>query len=714
MEERIQQILEFMATKAYRPLTREELIDHFRITEGAELEQFGEVLDEMEQKGQVILTRKQRYGLPRQMNLVVGRIQRHNKGFAFLIPDDVSHRDVFLKGDDLNGAMHNDRVVVRLHKHLDAKKKQEGEVIRILTRANHRVVGTIESSKAFGFVIPDDSRIGMDFFVSKEDFNGATDGDKVVIEVTKWPEKRRSPEGIVAEVIGRKGNPGVDIVSIVRKYQLPEEFPAKVLEASERVPLKISAEEVSGRRDLRNLPMVTIDGEDAKDLDDAVSLEILAGGNYRLGVHIADVGHYVQEDSVLDQEALARATSVYLVDRVIPMLPQRLSNGICSLNAGEDRLAMTCFMDINDNGEVVEHDICESIIHVNHRMTYKNVTKILEDGDGKLTARYQEFVDTFKNMQKLCLKLRQKRLQRGAIDFDFPESKVLLDEKGKPVEIFRRERTLADQIIEEFMICANETVAEHYYWLDVPFLYRVHEEPDYEDIEELNNFLGIFGLYIKGLGDKVHPKAYQKVVEKVEGRPEEKAITTVMLRSMKHARYAVEALGHFGLASKYYSHFTSPIRRYPDLAIHRAIKEMIRKGNKLDKKRLEHLHLKMSEYAEQSSLQERRAEEAERESVDLKIVEYMKQFEGEIFKGVISSVTSFGFFVELENSAEGLVHVSTMTDDFYQFIEKNFSLLGENTKKQYQLGQKVTIQITKVNIDDRQIDMELVEEEPHN
>lgn len=706
-----QMILDFMATKAYRPLTLEELIAHFEIKEVEEIKEFTQLLRDMEEKGQVILTRKNRYGLPQQMNLVVGRVQRHAKGFAFLIPDDPTVRDVYIKSDDLNGAMHNDRVVVRLHKPLDIKKKQEGEVIRILVRANQTVVGTFEGSRNFGFVIPDDSRIGQDFFISKEDFNGAKTGEKVVIQVTRWPEKRRSPEGKVIEVLGKKGDPGVDVVSIVRKYQLPEDFPREVLAAAEKIPLTISPEEIKGRRDLRSLPMVTIDGEDAKDLDDAVSLEILDNGLYRLGVHIADVGHYVPEGSILDQEAFKRATSVYLVDRVIPMLPQRLSNGICSLNAGEDRLALTCFMDINSKGIVENHEICESIIHVNERMTYKNVTKILVEEDKELIERYRDYVEMFKHMSDLCFILKNKRLQRGAIDFDFPESKVILDEQGKPVEIAWRERTLADQIIEEFMICANETVAEHFYWLDIPFLYRVHEEPDLEDVEELNNFLSIFGLYIKGIGDQVHPKAYQTVVEKVLGRPEERAITTVMLRSMKHARYAPEALGHFGLASKYYSHFTSPIRRYPDLVIHRIIKEVLKKGGKLNSERLEKLRLKMAEYAEQSSLQERIAEDAERESVDLKKVEYMKQFEGQVFDGVISSVTSFGLFVELENSAEGLVHVSTMTDDFYHFVEKNLTLLGEHTKKAYQLGQRVKVLITRVNIEDRQIDMELVEED---
>jgi ribonuclease R len=701
-------LLDFMANSAYRPLTQEELQEHFRI-ESEDLIEFTKLLYDMEQKGEIIFTRKKRYGLPQQMNLVVGRLQGHSKGFAFLIPDDANLRDVYIHGDDLNGAMHNDRVVVRLQKNIDPSKKQEGKVIRILERASSKVVGTFESSRNFGFVIPDDPRLGTDFFISKEDFNGAKTGMKVVIEVTKFPEKRRSPEGKVVEIIGFKDDPGVDIVSIIKKHQLPEEFPNRVLEIANNLPPKVLEEEMTGRRDLRHLPLVTIDGEDAKDLDDAVSLEILANGLYRLGVHIADVGHYVPEGSIIDKEAFNRGTSIYLVDRVIPMLPERLSNGICSLNAGEDRLAISCFMDIDNNGQVVHHEICESVIQVKERMTYTNVSKILKGEDPELLTKYQDYVDTFKKMEELCLILKEKRKARGAIDFDFPESKVYLDAEGKPEKIVWQERTFADQIIEEFMIVANETVSERYFWLEIPFLYRVHEKPDTEDIEALNNFLAIFGYFVKGTASNIHPKSYQNIVEKIKDRPEERAISTVMLRSMKHARYAAEALGHFGLAAKYYSHFTAPIRRYSDLAIHRVIKEMIFTEGKIDEKRLKSLAYKMQQYAEQASLRERIAEDAERESVDLKKVEYMKQFEGQTFKGIISSVTSFGLFVALENSVEGLIHVSTMTDDFYQFVEKNLTLLGEHTKKAYQLGQKVEVKVTRVNVEERQIDFELVE-----
>jgi ribonuclease R len=704
------EILDFMDTQAYRPLTLEELINHFLIDDVQGIKDFSKILSEMEQKGAIILTRKMRYGSTKRMNLVVGRIQGNDKGFAFLIPDDVNQRDIYIKSDDMNGAIHNDRVIVRLYKALEANKKPEGEVIRILVRMNTTMVGTFELSKNLGFVLPDDSRISQDFLINKSDFNGAKNGDKVVIEVTRWPEKRRSPEGKIIEIIGKKGEPGVDILSIVRKYQLPEEFPQAVLAKAEKISLTITPQEAQGRKDLRSLPLITIDGEDTKDIDDAVSLEILESGQYRLGVHIADVGHYVKEGSILDIEALKRATSVYLVDRVIPMLPQRLSNGICSLNAGEDRLALSCFMNITQNGEVENHEIFESIIRVKERMTYTNVTKVLLGEDQTLLSKYRGFVEILNKMAELCLILKNKRLSRGTIDFDFPESKVILDKQGRPLEIAWRERSLSDQIIEEFMICANETVAEHYHRLDIPFLYRVHEKPELEDVTDLNNFLGIFGLYVKINNGKVDSKAYQTVLKNVVGKPEERAIITVMLRSMKHARYAVETLGHFGLASKYYSHFTSPIRRYPDLAIHRIIKEIIQKGDKLDDERLEELKGKMNEYAKQSSLQEKIAEDAERESVDLKKVEYMKQFEGQNFTGIISGVTSFGLFVELENSVEGLIHVSSMMDDYYIFEEKSLSLKGEHTKKVYQLGQRVRIQIAKVKLEERKIEMEFAEE----
>jgi ribonuclease R len=699
-----EELLEYMWQNSYKPLTAEELAKSLKIKKQAV---FVNLLQELEEEGKIVLNRKGRYGLPQKMNLAVGRLQGSLKGFAFLIPDDPQEQDVYVKNEDLNGAMHNDRVIVRLYRHLEDGRKREGEVIRILKRANRQVVGTYESSRYFGFVVPDDKRLWYDIFIPKNEKGGAQTGDKVVIEMISWPEPRRNPEGKVIEVLGRKDQPGIDILSIVRKYQLPEAFPEEVLAEVAKIPATVTAEDRKGRRDLRHLPLATIDGEDAKDLDDAVNLELLPNGNYYLGVHIADVGYYVREGSILDEEALKRGTSVYLVDRVIPMLPPYLSNGICSLNAGEDRLALSCLMEIDAEGKVIKHEIVPSVIRVKERMTYTSVRKILEEKDAELVKRYEEYVPTFELMRELCLILRKKRLQRGAIDFDFPESQVILDEQGKPVDIVQRERSLAEMIIEEFMIVANETVAEEFYWREVPFLYRVHEKPDLEDLTELNEFLGVFGYHIKtNRKGEVNPRAFQQVVEKVKGRSEEKTISLVILRSMKHARYAAEALGHFGLAAKYYSHFTAPIRRYPDLAIHRVMREVQGKG--LAEKRRKRLDTRMEEYAEQSSLRERVAEEAERESVDLKKVEYMQDFVGQVFEGTISGVTSFGFFVELPNTVEGLVHVSTLTDDYYQYVEKQLMLIGDFTKKIYRIGDPVKVVLVKVNVEERLIDFEVV------
>ena len=700
-------VIQYMQLNSYKPMTVDELIVNLEVTEQ---DSFLLVLQEMEERGQIIQNRKGRYGLPQKMNLSVGRIQGHAKGFAFLIPDDPNESDVFIKSDDLAGAMHNDRAIVRLYKHLEDGRKREGEVIRVLTRANTQVVGTYQSSRNFGFVVPDEKRLTMDIFIPENERGGATAGDKVVVEITAWPTQRHNSEGRVVEVLGHKTDPGTDILSIVRKYQLPEEFPTEVMRAAEKVPLQIKEEEYSQRRDLRALPMVTIDGEDAKDLDDAVTLEVLQSGNYLLGVHIADVGYYVQEGSELDQEALRRGTSVYLVDRVIPMLPPHLSNGICSLNAGEDRLAMTCFMEIDDKGEVVKHEIAQSVIRVKERMTYTDVRLILEEQTPELIARYDSFIEIFQKMGQLCLILQKKRLRRGAIDFNFPESKVKLDEMGKPLEILKRERNIAEMIIEEFMIAANETVASHYYWLEMPFLYRVHESPDLDDLTGLNEFIGAFGYQVKiGSRGEANPRSYQLIVEKAKGRPEEKAVNMTMLKSMKHARYSHEALGHFGLASKYYSHFTSPIRRYPDLAIHRVIREAMAENWTISGDRLKRLQGLMMEYAEQSSIRERVAEDAERESVDLKKVEYMKPFEGEIFTGYISGVTSFGFFVELPNTVEGLVHVSTLNDDYYRYVEKQMMLMGEHTGRAFRIGDQVKVVVARVSIEERNIDFELEE-----
>lgn len=698
-----EEILAYMRESTYKPLTAQELVEELEIEN---ISEFLAVLRDLEREGQVIVTRKQKYGIPEKMGLRVGRVQAHAKGYAFLIPDD-GKEDIYLSAENLNGAMHNDRVIVRPYKKDDLTRRAEGEVIRILSRANQQVVGTFERTGRFGFVIPDDPRIFQDIFIPTNEAGQARHGQKVVAEITSWPEKRRNPQGRVVEVLGRLGEPGVDILSVVRKYRLPEEFPPEVLREAERVAKPVEPEDLHQRVDLRQVKMVTIDGADAKDLDDAVSIEQLANGNYRLGVHIADVGHYVREGSLLDNEALRRGTSVYLVDRVIPMLPTQLSNGICSLNAGQDRLAMSVLMELDAKGNLQKYEIVPSVINVDQRMTYDAVRKILVDKDQELIRQYSDFVKDFRLMEKLCLALRTRRMQRGAIDFNFPESKVLLDENGRPIEIVRLERSIAEQIIEEFMILANEVVAQHMYWLEAPFVYRVHEQPDALDLEQLNNFLHTLGYHIRSREDEIQPKSFQEIVEKVAGRPEEKVVNTVMLRSMKHARYAPACLGHFGLASQYYCHFTSPIRRYPDLAIHRIIKETLLGGG-LSQNRRKQLEEKTPLWAEQSSLRELTAEEAERESVDLKKVEFMERHLGEVFAGIISSVTPFGLFVELENTVEGLVHVSSMTDDYYHFDEERLLLMGQHTRKVYKIGGKVTVQVVRADVSARQVDLEIV------
>ena len=702
-----EEIITYMEQQAVRPLSEAELAEQLGVDTVEDLVRLKKLLQEMENDGTLVLSRKKRYGRPEQFNLLLGKISRHPKGFGFLVQEKSDAEDIFIPASELNGAMNGDRVIVRIKREATEKSRAEGEVIRILQRSVQRVVGTFESSRHFGFVVPDDKRFGSDIFISKDDFNGAKTNMKVLVEITQWPQKNRSAEGKIVQLIGKKDAPGVDILSIIMEHDLPQNFPADVLMYTESLPVEISLDERARRKDLRDLLMITIDGEDAKDLDDAVSVQMLDNGNYLLGVHIADVGHYVTEDSVLDQEALERATSIYLVDRVIPMLPQKLSNGICSLNAGEDRLALTCMMEINSQGIVVSHDIFESVIHVNYRMTYRDVTRILQQ-DSVLEQQYAEIVPMLQHMWKLQQVLSNKRNARGAIEFYAPESKVILDKKGHPVRIEWREQGVADKIIEEFMLCANETVAEHFFWMEVPFLYRVHEEPKTEDVSDVNKFLQNFGYNIKGANNSVHSKAYQKIVEAVAGKPEEMLVNTVMLRSMQHARYDTEALGHFGLAAQYYSHFTSPIRRYPDLAIHRVIKELLHNDNRLDERRQVQLQHKMAHYAEHSSMREKIAEEAERESVEIKKTEYMKPYVGETFKARISGVTNFGLFVQLDNSIEGLVHISTLIDDFYQFRPESYSLLGEHTRTVYQLGQEVKVRLTRVSVEDCQIDFEVI------
>lgn len=701
-----EKILEFMYETAYSPMLEEELMNVFDIDQ-KQGEEFSKLLDNMVNEGLIIKTRKKRYGAPERMGLIVGRLQVHQRGYGFIISDRPEISDVFVPANFMNGAMNNDRVIARVSIVNNDTKKAEGEIIRILERANTEVVGVYEDSRNFGFVVADDPRINLDIFIPKSETNGAKEGYKVVCEITKWPEARRNPEGRIIEVIGHKNDVGTDIVSVMKKYKLTPDFSQEVESEVAKIGDEVLEEEKVNRKDLRHIQMVTIDGADAKDLDDAISLEKLDNGNYKLGVHIADVTHYVREGMALDKEALERGTSVYLVDRVIPMLPKKLSNGICSLNPKVDRLTLSVFMEIDRKGKVVNHEVVEGIINIDERMVYEDVSNILENDDQNLKDKYSNLLDMFNNMEELCKILRHRRESRGAIDFDFPESKVILDDKGKPVDIKKYERRIANRMIEEFMLVCNETVAEYFYWQNTPFVYRVHEDPSLEKLEEFNKFIHNFGYHLKGLSTEIHPKSLQDLLEKVAGTKEEKLINTLMLRSLKKARYAGQNLGHFGLAAEYYCHFTSPIRRYPDLEIHRIIKESI--NRKLTNKRLEQLSGMVPNIADQCSTRERIADEAERETVDLKKAEYMADKVGEEFEGIVSGVTSFGMFVELENTIEGLIRLSSLVDDYYIYNSEQHMLIGERSKKIYRMGDSVKIKVSKVDIAQREIDFTLAE-----
>ncbi len=702
-------ILAYMRDEAYKPLLAEDLAEALEL-EGEDLIAFSEALAALEKNGAIIQNRSDLYGVPSRMHLVVGRLSMTAKGFGFIIPDTretEEETDVFVPGTALSTAMHGDRVVARVTPALTEGKSREGEIIRVLERANERIVGTFEASKSFGFVTPDSTKLTQDIFIPKRETKGAKTGMKVVVEVTKWPDGRRNAEGRVIEILGRADAPGVDVLSVMREYDLSEEFPEDVQEAASACEEEPSPEEYRGRRDRRDLPIVTVDGDDSKDLDDGVFARKNADGSFFLGVYIADVSWYVRENQPLDREARERGTSVYLVDRVIPMLPKELSNGICSLNAGVDRLSMACEMEISPEGEVTRYEIIPTVIHVYRRLTYNIVKKVLVAKEEPFTSDNQDIGSLLETLAELRDVLKAKRRRRGSIDFDLPEVKVKLDEKGRPVALIRREGSLAESIIEECMLIANETVARHMDEKHLPFLYRVHEQPEKEKIERLNSLLSTFGLFVRqSEGGDIEPRDVQQALLKVEGRPEERIVSAVALRSMQQARYSDLSLGHFGLAARYYTHFTSPIRRYPDLIVHRLLRETFETGT-LPRERQERLKTLLPEIAEHSSARERIAIEAERATTDMKKIEYMAQFVGDTFDGVISGVTQFGIFVELDNGVEGLVHVSTMADDFYAYREDIYAMVGERTNRMYQLGGEVQVVLIKANQKEHTLDFVL-------
>ncbi|MGQ9008043.1 ribonuclease R [Bacillus stercoris] len=702
----MEKLLSFMKEEAYKPLTVQELEEMLNITEAEEFKELVKALVALEEKGLIVRTRSDRYGIPEKMNLIKGKISAHAKGFAFLLPEDTSLSDVFIPPNELNTAMNGDIVMVRLNSQ-SSGSRQEGTVIRILERAIQRVVGTYTETRNFGFVIPDDKKITSDIFIPKNGKNGAAEGHKVVVKLTSYPEGRMNAEGEIETILGHKNDPGIDILSVIHKHGLPGEFPADAMEQASSTPDTIDEKDLKDRRDLRDQVIVTIDGADAKDLDDAVTVTKLDDGSYKLGVHIADVSHYVTENSPIDKEALERGTSVYLVDRVIPMIPHRLSNGICSLNPKVDRLTLSCEMTINSQGQVTEHEIFQSVIKTTERMTYSDVNKILVDDDEELKQKYEPLVPMFKDMERLAQILRDKRMDRGAVDFDFKEAKVLVDDEGAVKDVVIRERSVAEKLIEEFMLVANETVAEHFHWMNVPFIYRIHEEPNAEKLQKFLEFVTTFGYVVKGTAGNIHPRALQSILDAVRDRPEETVISTVMLRSMKQAKYDPQSLGHFGLSTEFYTHFTSPIRRYPDLIVHRLIRTYLING-KVDEATQEKWAERLPDIAEHTSSMERRAVDAERETDDLKKAEYMLDKIGEEFDGMISSVTNFGMFVELPNTIEGLVHVSFMTDDYYRFDEQHFAMIGERTGNVFRIGDEITVKVVDVNKDERNIDFEIV------
>jgi len=699
-------LISFMTEQAYKPMNIGELYKVFDIRK-KDMKGFAALLAEMEIDGDIVKTKTEYYGIPENMGLVVGKFQGHQRGFGFVVAE-VERPDVFIPADNVNGAMNGDKVLAKVLKEENKGKRCEGEIVKVLERSNKTIIGIYQDSSNFGFVVADDKRIAQDIFIPKSERSGAKTGQIVIAEITQWPEQRRNPEGKIIEILGNKGDTGIDILSIIKKHKLPEEFPPNVEAYAENIDEVIPKEEYTRRTDLRDLRMVAIDGEDAKDLDDAVSIEVLSNGNYRLGVHIADVSHYVKEKNPLDKEAFKRATSVYLIDRVIPMLPKKLSNGVCSLNPKVERLALSCIMEIDKNGKSVDHEIVESIIKTNERMTYTDVTKILTDKDEDVIKKYDYLYEDFKHMEELCAILNKKRMGRGAIDFDFTECKILLNEFGKPVDIVPYERGIANRVIEEFMLTANETIAEHFFWLNVPFVYRIHEDPDEEKLMRFSEFAHNLGYAVKW-GNEVHPRMLQDILKKVKGKKEEMVVSTLLLRSMMKAKYSPECVGHFGLAAKYYCHFTSPIRRYPDLMIHRIIKEVINGG--LSEARTERLKKEVEVASKQSSDMERVAMEAERDVDDLKKAEYMSERIGEEFNGIISSVTNFGLFVELPNTIEGLVHMTSLDDDYYVFDERHLTLIGERTKKMYKLGEEVKILVSKVDLTSHEIYFEIIEDE---
>ncbi len=707
-----ERVLTYMQTEMKKAMKYSALVEALNLV-GEEINEFRNVMDELEREQIVFHNRGGKYGLPEHFNWIKGKLSVTARGVGFVIPDDGDKEgtprvnDIFVPAENLNSAMNNDRVWVKVTTYPDyfSHTRKEGTIVKVIEHANKRIVGTFESSRTFGFVVPDNNKIGKDIFIEGADTNGAKVGMKVVVEITKWPTKEANPEGKIVEILGKVGDPGVDILSVMRQYDLEQDFPEAVQAEAGELEQSPNETEYAHRKDRRDLPIVTIDGEDAKDLDDGVFAEKLPNGNFFLGVYIADVSYYVKKASPLDREAYRRGTSVYLADRVVPMLPVELSNGICSLNAGTDRLSMCAEMEIDKKGKVVKYEITPAVIHVYRRLTYKLVNSILVEQDKRVVKDNKDILPLLDNLRQVREILHAKRQKRGSIDFDIPEIKVKLNEKGQAVGLIKREHGLGESIIEECMLVANETVAEHMARKNLPFLYRIHEKPAKEKMDSLKELLMFMNLRLeKNNEGEIEPKAIQKVLIDIKKRDsqEERIVSSVALRSMQQAKYSAENLGHFGLAAKYYTHFTSPIRRYPDLIVHRLLKMQL--TGQMNDEQQNKLKSILPEIATHTSRQERIATEAERDTIQLKEIEYMAQFIGQSFDAVISGVTSFGLFVELDNGVEGLVHISTMINDYYEYEPREYALIGGTTFTRYRMGDSVRVTLTRASVKDKSLD----------
>ena len=705
MEEQELKVLNLIKDKDYAPMKAKEIAMIMHVPK-SEYNELLRILGKLEMEMKIQKNRKNQYR-PVEEVYYDGIYRKNQKGFGFVRIED-QEDEIYIAKENSKNALNGDRVLIEIIEEKNKVKKAEGKVVKILKHEKDTIVGRFENNKNFGFVVPDDKNFGTDIFISKKNFGKARNNHKVLVKIIKYPEKGKKAEGKVLEVLGNVNEAGVDMLSLIKEHNLPSTFPEPVVEEAKKCGNQINEKDVVGRRDLREETIFTIDGEDAKDLDDAVKVTRLDNGNYKLDVHIADVSYYVTPNSLLDQEALLRGTSIYMLGRVIPMLPRELSNGICSLNAGEDRFTLSCSMEINEKGELISSDVYKAVINVTERMTYTNVQKILDDSDEDVINRYKPYISEFKLMEELAHILKNKRLEQGYLNLDIPESKIELDIDGRVTNIKRYETSFANEIIEQFMLAANETIAEKFFWLDAPFIYRVHEKPDYEKVQELNKFLFNFGLKIKANKDNIYPKEFAKILEETKGKEEEKVVSNLVLRTLKVARYEAVNQGHFGIASKYYCHFTSPIRRYPDLFIHRVISKYLEDNYEVEESFVEEYKKQAEERAKQSSERENIATKVERESEDIKKAEYMENRIGEEYEGIISSVTSFGIFVALENTVEGLIRFDDLGDEYFIYDEERKILIGEHTKTTYKIGDKIQIRVKDASKLLRTVDFEKI------